>query len=97
MREHCCDLMERNLKEGETAIRYDAKFREYGIPVLDGGSSTIKIIFCPWCGQKLPESFRDKWFEVLASKNLEADDPAIPEDMHSDVWWKQNINFATRA
>jgi len=90
-------MMDRNLNEGETAIRYYAKFREYGISVLDGGSSTIKIRFCPWCGQKLPESFRDRWFEVLASKNLELDDPAIPEDMLSDVWWKQSIRFAAKA
>jgi hypothetical protein len=89
--------MECNLREGETAIRYDAKFREYGIPVLDGGSSTIKIMFCPWCGQKLPESFRDKWFEVLASKNLELDDPAIPEEMLSDAWWKRSIRYGARA
>jgi hypothetical protein len=90
-------MMDRNLREGEPAIRYDPKFREYGIPVLDGGSSTIKIMFCPWCGQKLPESFRDKWFEVLASKNLELDDPAIPEDMLSDAWWKRSIGYGARA
>jgi hypothetical protein len=90
-------MMERNLREGETAIRYDAKFREYGIPVLDGGSSMIKIMFCPWCGQKLPESFRDKWFEVLASKNLDLDDPAIPQDMLSDAWWKRSIRYGARV
>jgi hypothetical protein len=27
----------------------------YGLIVHDGGSSFIKISFCPWCGSKLPE------------------------------------------
>jgi hypothetical protein len=25
----------------------------FGIPVRDGGSSYIKIDFCPWCGTKI--------------------------------------------
>ena len=25
----------------------------FGIPIHDGGTSIIKIVFCPWCGQKL--------------------------------------------
>lgn len=27
----------------------------YGLMVHDGGSSVIKIAFCPWCGSTLPE------------------------------------------
>ena len=27
--------------------------RGFGIPVRDGGSSSIEIQFCPWCGTKL--------------------------------------------
>jgi hypothetical protein len=84
--------MESNLREGETAIRYEAKLREYGIPVLDGGSSTIKIEFCPWCGQKLPDSLRGKWFDALESRNLEPNDPAIPAEMLSDAWWQRSTS-----
>jgi hypothetical protein len=25
----------------------------YGLIVHDGGSSTIQIYFCPWCGERL--------------------------------------------
>ena len=28
----------------------------YGLMVHDGGSSVVKIAFCPWCGSKLPPS-----------------------------------------
>jgi hypothetical protein len=26
---------------------------EYGLIIHDGGSSSIKIEYCPWCGKKL--------------------------------------------
>jgi hypothetical protein len=29
------------------------KDKGYGLPVRDGGSSYIKIEFCPWCGTKI--------------------------------------------
>ena len=25
----------------------------YGLPVRDGGSSYVKINFCPWCGSEI--------------------------------------------
>jgi hypothetical protein len=80
--------MDRALKEGETAIRYIPKFREYGIAVLDGGDSFLQISFCPWCGSELPARLRDKWFETLESLGLAVDSPSIPQDLKSDNWWK---------
>jgi len=35
-------------------IEYWPKQQSYGILVHDGGSSMIKIQFCPWCGTELP-------------------------------------------
>jgi hypothetical protein len=52
------------LNDGEgAAILYVEKFGEYGIPVLDGGTSYIILDFCPWCGAKLPISKRDTVLE----------------------------------
>jgi hypothetical protein len=84
---HCCAMMSSNLAGGETAIRYLPKFREYGITVLDGGSSFISIHYCPWCGTSLPGSLRDKWFEEIAARGYEVDDE-IPAELNSDAWWK---------
>ena len=70
MSEHCCERMSLNLNNGEgAAILYSAKFGEYGIPVLDGGSSYITLEFCPWCGTKLPPSKRDEYFDRLEAIN----------------------------
>jgi hypothetical protein len=46
---HFCSDMADRIRD-ETAISYVPKFREYGISVLDGGSSFIVLRFCPWCG-----------------------------------------------
>lgn len=59
----CCGKMTTAVKSDEIPIVYWPQFREFGIRVLDGGSSLIVLNTCPWCGQRLPESLRDKWFE----------------------------------
>jgi hypothetical protein len=84
---HCCDEMRQHLGVGEVALRYSPKLREYGLRVLDGGSSRQEIRFCPWCGSRLPESLRDEWFKKLDELRLEPDSPAIPTRLRSDEWW----------
>lgn len=88
-KKHCCEQMVCAL-ECEVAIKYIEKFREYGILILDGGTSFQDIGFCPWCGSKLPDSLRDQWFEIVFDElGLEgADDPKLPKNMMSDMWWQ---------
>ena len=72
----------------DALISYSAKFDEYGIIVHDGGSSSISIDHCPWCGSKLPESQRDRWFYEL--EKLGITDPSeeeIPE-IYTDGRWR---------
>ena len=94
--EHCCSLMDKYLLEGDIAIYYSPAMREYSIPVVDGrdasSSSGILLRFCPWCGKELPTSLLDEWFERLGSLGYDpgpwSDDPKLPEEFRSDVWWK---------
>ena len=37
----------------DSIITHTAKRKQFGIPIHDGGSSFIKINFCPWCGKNL--------------------------------------------
>jgi hypothetical protein len=85
---HCCKEMAYHLSEGEVAVTYSLKFREYGIRYLDGGSATQLIHYCPWCGARLPESLRDKWFDEVFALGLEPGDPRLPEQYKSDEWYK---------
>jgi len=70
-------------------VSYTPKFDEYGLIIHDGGSASLEIRFCPWCGSKLPASRRDAWFDRL--EELGFDDPAeqkIPEEFQSDAWYR---------
>ena len=96
---HCCELMEQNLTLScglhsapeecpDVLVSFVEKFQEYGLFIHDGGSSSIAISHCPWCGTKLPESLRSRWFNEL--EPLGFDDPPsqeIPERYKSGAWY----------
>ena len=84
----CCEQLQKHAEDQEVAIVNNRRFREYGIRVLDGGTSVIRIKHCPWCGRELPESLRMAWFSRLEKLGLEVGDPDMPEEMKSDAWWK---------
>jgi hypothetical protein len=44
------DIKEINYDE---IIVLDKTRNSYGIPIHDGGTSYVKIRYCPWCGKKL--------------------------------------------
>jgi hypothetical protein len=95
--EHCCEEMQRHLVEGDLALRYIPKFREYGILILDGGSSMQEIRFCPWCGCALPPSLRDTWFEEVEALGLEPESPNLPANYRTDAWWKRRVAKASES
>lgn len=66
MGEHCCEMMRWHAEsicalhvdrfDCADAVIHRRSDGLYGIIIHDGGSSTIIINFCPWCGAKLPEA-----------------------------------------
>lgn len=59
-KKYCCLEMAYYLiedKEGkinyDSVITHRAKQKGFGIPIHDGGTSYIKINYCPWCSKKL--------------------------------------------
>ena len=66
---------------------YVPKFREFGL-LVDGGPPYDHLDFCPWCGQPLPSSLRDEFFDRLDEMGLEPDSPELPLDFRSDAWWR---------
>ncbi|WP_397304903.1 DUF6980 family protein [Peribacillus butanolivorans] len=66
MKKHCCDDMayhenfkceihEKPFECPDKLVIYYEKDNEYGLIIHDGGSSSIEILFCPWCSKKLSE------------------------------------------
>lgn len=101
MKKHCCQDMERNLTFvckshsdefdcPDSLILYRAKFDEYGLIIHDGGSSTLAIIFCPWCGVELPESKRALWFDTLEKLGFDAPfEQEIPSEFQNSSWYEK--------
>lgn len=64
MKKHCCEDIayhvnfQCNLHEDpfdcpDRLLIFDENANRYGLIIHDGGSSSIAISFCPWCGEKL--------------------------------------------
>jgi len=71
----------------DVPVVYSASLREFGIRVLDGGSSNIELLYCPWCGQKLPTSLRDRWFEELEKRGIDPVTGDIPLAFADERWY----------
>ncbi|WP_211290371.1 DUF6980 family protein [Flavobacterium croceum] len=48
-----CDIHKDDFDCPDKIIYSTKKNKEFGIIIHDGGTSFIKIKFCPWCGKKL--------------------------------------------
>ena len=95
---HCCDRMREELNKNceaglnpfqcpDSLVRYVPKYDEYGLIVHDGGSSMVRISFCPWCGTRLPDSKRDQWFDELQRRGIDPTSDAVPTEFLTDEWW----------
>ncbi len=85
----------------DNLIFYNAQFDEYGIilhstvfdedgNIIHEGVHVYEVInCCPWCGEKLPESKRERWFEEL--EKIGVVDPwneDIPKKYKTDAWYR---------
>ncbi|MBN2016591.1 MAG: hypothetical protein JW794_00410, partial [Candidatus Cloacimonetes bacterium] len=85
--EFVCPTCKDTLQCPDKLIYYSSIFDEYGFLIHDGSGTYELIGFCPWCGSKLPESKRDKWFDELGE--LGYYDPLnqeIPEKYKCSKW-----------
>ena len=80
--------MRHAVESDDVRITYNSAFREYGVQVQDGGSSVIQLAFCPWCGQKLPESLRQQWFSELEKRGIDPLEDNIPPEFKDERWHK---------
>ena len=98
MEANCCEDMQREAGRvcdqhpdrfdcPDCLIHYSPKFREYGLILHNGGSSSMGIRFCPWCGAQLAVSLRDRWFEELAARGIDPGESEVPAAFLSSAWW----------
>ena len=90
-------FLRNNRKEGDfdsdDIIYYAPQYDEYGIVIHVYGKSYIKMIYCPWCGKKLPDSKKDLWFDELEKIGLfNPFEEEVPEKFKSDAWWQHLVD-----
>ena len=83
----CCDELRRAVSDEDTPLLFVPKFREFGIRILDGGSSYLRLQFCPWSGAKLPESLRDQWFDTIETLGLDPSSDKVPPEFSDERWY----------
>jgi len=65
------------------SVHYDIRFDDYWI---EAGGAKQRLFFCPWCGQELPPSQRDRWFDELELAGIDPNVDDIPDKFQSGAW-----------
>jgi len=65
------------------AVRYDPRFDVYWVPA---GGAKQQIFYCPWCGEQLPPSQRDRWFDELEARGVDPAEDPIPDEFQTGAW-----------
>ncbi len=80
--------MARSIENPDVPVSYSGAFREYGLDYQDGGTSSLQIGYCPWCGDLLGSSLRDRWIEEVERLGMDLGDPELPPRYASERWWR---------
>jgi hypothetical protein len=87
--DHVCEQHADPFDCPDTALVFHEVFGEYGLPIRDGGASYLLISNCPFCGERLPASGRDDWFDRIEAAGLDdADFDKLPERYRTAEWRK---------
>ena len=63
--EHCCLLMKKYLDDWRIPIDFDTETNLYFLPFVWPYTTKQGLVYCPWCGKKLP---RPTWKELKDQK-----------------------------
>jgi hypothetical protein len=95
-KDFCCDEIYSHLigdEHGcEIHFEYFPDTRDYAIPYKKKfGSGSQAVLYCPWCGSKLPSSLNNKMIDVLKNEySIEKyEDLRLPSEFKTDEWWKK--------
>ncbi|EGY02707.1 hypothetical protein AZA_87673 [Nitrospirillum viridazoti Y2] len=76
----------------EGLVLFDQRYNEFSLLVRQGDGIQVcqKIDFCPWSGDKLPQSLRDRWFDELEAQGIDPMNDPIPE-RYQDARWRREV------
>ena len=83
-RECSCGLLRELSELPSSPVAFDENFKEYRLCFKDGSMEQL-MLFCFWCGGKLPVSERSSFFEVVSERekadiqNILSDVSSVPD------------------
>lgn len=75
--------MDRHPQNDWGAVEYDIRFDAYWV---ETGGLRQDLFFCPWCGDRLPPSQQDRWFDELEAMDLDPFSDPVPEPYRTGAW-----------
>ena len=75
--------MQRHRQNDWESVGYDARFDEYWVRA--GGARQL-LFYCPWCGEQLPPSQRDRWSDELEARGIDPAVDPVPAEFQSGEW-----------
>jgi hypothetical protein len=75
--------MERHRQNDWASVEYDVRFDDYWVQT---SGARQMLFYCPWCGEKLPQSQRDRWFDELEARGIDPNVDPIPSEFQSGEW-----------
>ncbi len=72
------------------SVHYDDRFDIYWVKA---GGAKQQLFYCPWCGEKLPESQRRRWFDELDERGIDPADDDFPDEYKSGAWRGVNPEY----
>jgi hypothetical protein len=81
------------LEDATAPVEYTPTFREFAV-VCSPPETQYTFRWCPWCGEELPKSLREEFYEEIWALGLDDDDDPLPAKYRSDAWWRQQPDLS---
>lgn len=82
--------MQTHPENRDDVVKYDGRLREHYLVVRSDLDHEVRqlIYNCPWCGDRLPSSLRDRWFSELESIGIDPLVDEIPAKYKTSAWYE---------
>lgn len=98
----CCDALVSLLADDNVPLVYEGRVREWSFYVFAIGDpeqpewrehlTRQRLLFCPCCGVKFPDSLRTVFYDQLRARGIDdawLQRDQVPVDYKSSRWWRE--------
>jgi hypothetical protein len=90
MNKFCCAELETATNDERVPLMYTDFIREFALVHIEAPTKT-RIIYCPWCRDKLPDDLLEAWGGELEKVGIfdpfGDDRDEVPPEFWTAIWW----------